>query len=155
LLLLLPLVGGWNDAQITDSINHPRPDARVDALCTVTGQAAPAVYAVSLNTNGVPLRRAPSPLHLGVGASLPVHVTRAKLGLHRLVRRPAFTGGPVTSIGAAETGDKAFWAKWNYDISGVVEDGGGALPGASVNIRGNNVSPPDHRLRFKRQLTLL
>jgi hypothetical protein len=44
--------GAGTDAQITDSITIPALSARVDALCTVTGQAAPAVYAVSLNPNG-------------------------------------------------------------------------------------------------------
>ena len=135
--------GSGANGETSALLTIPALKSKVDARCTVTGRASPTVYSVSLDTNGGAIGSGSITSYTyGVCVALPVNVTRANSVFIGWFATSNFSGSPVTEISATDTGDKTFYAKWNYDIGGVIsDDDGTVLHGATVTIRGNNITP--------------
>ncbi len=134
-------VGGENASKLTiTALNR-----KVDALCTVTGRASAAAYSVLLNTYGGAIGSGSVTSYTyGVGATLPSDVTKDGYTFQGWYANADFSGSPTTAIGAADTGDKVFHARWMdntaHTVGGTVDDGNGLVSGASVTIRGNGIT---------------
>lgn len=118
----------------------------VNALCTVTGRTAAPTYSVLLNTYGGTIDGGNVTSYTcGVGASLPANVTKDGYTFQGWYAETDFSGGPVTSIVASDTGDKVFHARWAADdthiVGGTVGNVNGVISGASVTIRGSGITP--------------
>ena len=74
-------------------------------------------YAVTLHPNGgtIAAGKDVTAYPTGTGAALPTaaDMTREGYTFAGWYDNAALTGSPVTAIGATETGDKAYWAKWD------------------------------------------
>ena len=114
---------------------------KVDVKCTVTGRETAPTYSVSLNTNGGSISSGSLVSYTyGAGAMLPINVTRENSVFIGWYADSDFSGSPVTVIGTDESGNKTYYAKWNYDISGTITDGNEPIAGVTVTIRGNNIT---------------
>ena len=85
-------------------------------------------YAVTLNTNGGIVNSGNiENYEYGVGAILPIDVTRIGYTFRGWYDNSSFTGMPVNSIGTEETENKTYYAKWTLRTtqveSGVGEEG--------------------------------
>ena len=70
---------------------------------------------MTLNTNGGTINSGNITAYTcGQVTALPTDVTRAGYTFAGWYDNAAFTGSPVTAIGADATGEKAYWAKWVY-----------------------------------------
>lgn len=135
--------GSGANGETSSTITISSLNKKIDALCTVTGRATPTTYSVSLYTNGGSIGSGSVTSYTyGVGAKLPTDVTRTDCTFSGWYENSDFSGSPVTTISASDTGDKVFYARWNYTVSGTVADhDGGNASGATVTIRGNNITP--------------
>ena len=66
----------------------------------------------------------------GVGATLPTDVTQEGCTFEGWYDNAAFTGDPVTAIGADATGGKTYWAKWSCSVT--LHTNGGTISSGNV-----------------------
>jgi hypothetical protein len=89
----------------------------------------PAVYTVTLNTNGGTINSGNVTSYTyGVGATLPTDVTKSGSYIFAgWYDNAGCTGSAVTEISTTDTGNKTYWAKWDavtiVDIPGTVNKG--------------------------------
>ena len=98
---------------------------------TATYRKTPNTYSVVLNTNGGQITSGNVSIYTyGTGATLPIP---SKVGytFDGWYANADFNGAAITAIGATETGNKAFYAKWTaipYDVA--LQSGGNSTGGA-------------------------
>lgn len=81
-------------------------------------------FSVTLNANGGTINSGNLTGYIfGMGALLPIDVTRAGYTFAGWYDNEALTGDPVTEIANNATGDKTFWAKWRA----IITDPAGAI----------------------------
>ena len=94
-----------------------------------SGETSITVYPVSLNANGGTIASGNlTGYTYGVGATLPTDVKKDNYSFAGWYDNEALTGAPVTAIGATETGEKKYWAKWVI----VLTDPDGAVVSGDV-----------------------
>lgn len=120
-----------------DSLNGP-----INADCTVTGEY-PATYTVSLDAKGGTINSGNVISYtFGDVITLPTDVVKENSTFAGWYENPNFSGNPVTEIAATDAGNKTYYAKWTYTVSGTItEHEGNGANGATVIIRGNNTVP--------------
>ena len=117
--------GGWyTDSDLENEYDF---DTLVTSDLTLYAKWEPNTYTVTLNTDGGTINSGSvTGYTYGDGASLPTDVTKANYTFGGWYDNSGLTGTAVTSIGATDTGNKEYWAKWT------------AVGGAS-NVLSNNV----------------
>ena len=134
--------GLGTSGQDTNTLTISSLSGKVGATCTVTGRTTAPTYSVSFNTNGGAIDSGSFTSYTyGIGVTLPTQVSREKSVFKGWYTDLNFSGNPVTAIGPTESGDKTFYAKWNFSIGGQVVDPNGPVAGVNVTIRGNNIVP--------------
>ena len=134
--------GLGTSGQDTNTLTISSLSGKVGATCTVTGRTTAPTYSVSFNTNGGTIDSGSFTSYTyGIGATLPTQVSREKSVFKGWYTDLNFSGNPVTAIGPTESGDRTFYAKWNFSIGGQVVDPNGPVAGVNVTIRGNNIVP--------------
>ena len=84
----------------------------------ITAEFVPAVYTVTLNTNGGTINAGNVTSYTyGTGATLPTNVTKDGYTFDGWFDNAGLTGSAVTTISSSATGNKEFWAKWTAAAS--------------------------------------
>ena len=114
--------------------NSYAPGASVPADVTeLTVQWTAPTYAVTLHTNDGTINNGNvSGYTYGVGATLPTADDMTYTGhtFKGWYDNESLTGSPVTAIGATETGNKEYWAKWEINQYTIIYDlAGGTVEG--------------------------
>ena len=88
-----------------------------NGVVTLYAQWTANSYQVTLNTNGGTIAdgKGVTSYTYGVGATLPTEITRSNYSFQGWYEDAGFTGEPVTEITGTDTGDKTYYAKWQYD----------------------------------------
>lgn len=91
--------------------------ADLNGVVTLYAQWTANSYQVTLNTNGGTIAdgKGVTSYTYGVGATLPTEITRSNYSFQGWYEDAGFTGEPVTEITGTDTGDKTYYAKWQYD----------------------------------------
>ena len=96
----------------------------------------PDTYTVTLDTNGGTIGSGNlTGYTYGEGATLPTDVKKDNYSFAGWYDNKELTGAPVTAIGATETGEKKYWAKWTPDTYTVTLNTNGGTIG-SGNLTG-------------------
>ena len=110
---------GWNTkADGTGTTYTDRQQiSNLTADLTLYAQWTANSYQVTLNTNGGTIAdgKGVTSYTYGVGATLPTEITRSNYRFQGWYEDAGFTGEPVTEITGTDTGDKTYYAKWQYD----------------------------------------
>ena len=112
---------------------------------SVTGKVASdtqtviSTYSVSLNNNGGTVNSGNVTSYTyGVGATLPNDVTKYGFVFGGWYTDSEFTGSPVTTISATDTGNKIYYAKWtagySYDHGSGSGGGGGSSSSKTITV---------------------
>ncbi len=110
---------GWNTT--ADGTGTTYTDGQLisnlTADLTLYAQWTANSYQVTLNTNGGTIAdgKGVTSYTYGVGATLPTEITRSNYSFQGWYEDAGFTGEPVTEITGTDTGDKTYYAKWQYD----------------------------------------
>lgn len=103
-------------------------------------------YDVTLNTNGGSIVSGDVQRYrYGDGATLPTNVTREGYGFAGWYANQGLTGSPVASIGATETGNREYWAKWAaiHAVRFFDRDGETQIGATQNVVDGGDAVPPD------------
>lgn len=114
---------GWNTkadgtgTTYTDGQQISNLTADLNGVVTLYAQWKASSYQVTLNTNGGTIAdgKGVTSYTYGVGATLPTEITRSNYSFQGWYEDADFTGEPVTAITGTDTGDKTYYAKWQYD----------------------------------------
>ncbi len=114
---------GWNTKadgtgmSYTDGQQISNLTADLNGVVTLYAQWTANSYQVTLNTNGGTIAdgKGVTSYTYGVGATLPTEITRSNYSFQGWYEDAGFTGEPVTEITGTDTGDKTYYAKWQYD----------------------------------------
>ena len=114
---------GWNTTAdgtgttYTDGQQISNLTADLNGVVTLYAQWTANSYQVTLNTNGGTIAdgKGVTSYTYGVGATLPTEITRSNYSFQGWYEDAGFTGEPVTEITGTDTGDKTYYAKWQYD----------------------------------------
>ena len=114
---------GWNTkadgtgTTYTDGQQISNLTADSNGVVTLYAQWTANSYQVTLNTNGGTIAdgKGVTSYTYGVGATLPTEITRSNYSFQGWYEDAGFTGEPVTEITGTDTGDKTYYAKWQYD----------------------------------------
>lgn len=110
---------GWNTkADGTGTTYTDRQQiSSLTADLTLYAQWTANSYQVTLNTNGGTIAdgKGVTSYTYGVGVTLPTEITRSNYRFQGWYEDAGFTGEPVTEITGTDTGDKTYYAKWQYD----------------------------------------
>ena len=114
---------GWNTkadgtgTTYTDGQQISNLTADSNGVVTLYAQWTANSYQVTLNTNGGTIAdgKGVTSYTYGVGATLPTEITRSNYSFQGWYEDAGFTGEPVTEISGTDTGDKTYYAKWQYD----------------------------------------
>lgn len=106
---------GWFTTDGTKVTNDTKFDKNTTIYAHWTAETTTETYTVTLYTNGGTINSGNITAYTcGQVTALPTDVTRAGYTFAGWYDNAAFTGNPVTAIGADATGEKAYWAKWVY-----------------------------------------
>ncbi len=133
--------GDGTNGETTKALTIASMSGTVNASCEVSG-VAPATYSVTLYTNNGTINSGNVTSYtFGSAVTLPVDVTKADSTFGGWYDNANFSGSPVTEISATDAGNKTYYVKWTYSVSGTVtENDGGGANAAAVTIRGNNIT---------------
>ena len=108
--------GGWyKDKNFNNkwSFDVAGGDSVSTSDVTLYAKWTPCTYAVTLHPNGGTINTGNVTAYTyGTSTPLPTDVTRDGYTFEGWYASEALTGDPVTAISTADTGDKAYWAKW-------------------------------------------
>lgn len=105
---------GWydGDSRVT-SVSAADSGKTYDARWTAN------TYTITFDANGISIAQGKNVTSYtyGVGAALPTaaDITRSGYIFQGWYETPDFSGDPVTEITATDTGNKTYYAKWQYD----------------------------------------
>ena len=105
---------GWKIGTSEDAASSP---CYPTAATTYTARFKANVYTVTLNTNGGTINEGDVTSYTyGIGATLPMDVTRDGYAFLGWYDNSSLTGSAVTTISTSATGNKEYWAKWAVNI---------------------------------------
>ena len=108
------------------------------AATTLYAKWTASTYKVTLETNGGTVNNGNvTEYTYGEGATLPTDVTRAGYAFAGWYEDRTFTGNAVTAIGATETGDKTYYAKWLSSDAGITSV---SVSGTTGTVNGSQIS---------------
>ena len=94
-----------------------------------------ATYGVTLNTNGGTINAGNVTTYIyGTGATLPTDVTKSHATFQGWYAASNFSGDRVYGIGAAEYGNKEYWAKWESITYTVTWKANGAVVRTDASV---------------------
>lgn len=120
-------VPGQNSAELTLTVG-----GTVNAYCTVTGSAS---YSVTLNVSGGAINSGNiTNYNYGSAVALPTNLTLANATFAGWYSNSDFSGQRVTEIGADETGNKTYYAKWVNTVIYSSNYSGGATYSTRTDV---------------------
>lgn len=130
--------GWYSDSTFAEDSKWIFDTSTVTAPVILYAKWTASTYKVTLETNGGTVNNGNvTEYTYGQGATLPANVTREGYAFAGWYEDSKFTGNAVTAIGATETGDKTYYAKWlsvNASITSV------SVSGTTGTINGSQIS---------------
>ena len=130
--------GWYSDSTFAEGSEWTFATSTVTAATTLYAKWTASTYKVTLETNGGTMNNGNvTEYTYGEGATLPTNVTREGYAFAGWYEDRTFTGNAVTAIGATETGDKTYYAKWLSSDAGITSV---SVSGTTGTVNGSQIS---------------